>query len=65
MSVGEVIDNGYEPGHERGSDMWMEANQMSARMFENSKISALRGTFLNVFSQPVKLQKKSEFWYFL
>jgi len=48
MSVGEVIDNGYEPSLERGSDMWMEANQMSARMFENSKISALRGKVLNV-----------------
>lgn len=44
MPVGEVIDNGfYEPKLERGSDMWMEANQSSARMFEKSKISALRG----------------------
>lgn len=44
MSSGEVI-NGYrneESRLERGSDMWMEANQSSARLFEKSKISALR-----------------------
>lgn len=49
MSVGEVIDDGfYEPKLERGSDMWMEANQSSARLFEKSIISALRDERENV-----------------
>ena len=40
----EDLENGvYDAEHERGSDMWMEANQSSARIFEKSKISALRG----------------------
>ena len=44
MSTVDVINgDGYQPQLERGSDMWMEADQSSARMFEKSKISALRG----------------------
>lgn len=49
MSVGEVIGESYDAELERGSDMWMEANQSSARMFEKSKISALRGKVFYTF----------------
>ena len=45
--MGDVLVDGYyrsdDPRLERGSDKWMEANQSSARLFEKSKISALRG----------------------
>ena len=54
LSMGEVsltdyiadgLYNGEDPSLERGSDVWMEANQSSTRLFEKSKISALRGKF--------------------
>ena len=43
--MGEVLADIYrdDPLLERGSDVWMEANQSSAILFEKSKISALRG----------------------
>ena len=67
MSVGEVIGDpagyndydggqydyykGVDPSLARGSDLWMEANQSSARLFEKTKISVLKGeknTFLMI-----------------
>ena len=65
MSVGEVIGDpagyndydggqydyykGVDPSLARGSDLWMEANQSSARLFEKTKISVLKG---ELFSAP-------------
>ena len=42
MSMGEVLlgNSGFDP---RGNDMWMDANQSSARLFEKSKIKVLQG----------------------
>ena len=47
VNLTEYISDGFfnpdDPSLERGSDVWMEANQSSTRLFEKSKISALRG----------------------